>query len=167
MPATTSTRRLWIYPRQRANVATTNPRTDHRVEKYGSHGLRCGGSRPLRSFPVGAIGRCGLGSVAHDSGADRYSRDQRRVTADSSGVPAKQVGPAALPSRTRRLLRPLRHCEPQYDGGPVERVSAGSSFHDVADTTHITFQNVSDTDVLKFICTAKIGKDQKYYLLRD
>lgn len=57
--------------------------------------------------------------------------------------------------------------ETQYDGGPVERVSAGESFHDVADTTHTVFRNVSDTDVLKFICTTKIGKDQKYYLLRD
>lgn len=57
--------------------------------------------------------------------------------------------------------------ETQYDGGPVERVSAGESFHDVADTTHTVFRNVSDTDVLKFICTAKIGKDQKYYLLHD
>lgn len=57
--------------------------------------------------------------------------------------------------------------ETQYDGGPVERVSAGESFHDVADTTHAAFRNVSDTDVQKFICTAKIGKDQKYYLLRD
>jgi quercetin dioxygenase-like cupin family protein len=57
--------------------------------------------------------------------------------------------------------------ETQYDGGPVERVSAGQSFHDVADKTHTAFRNVSDTDVLKFICTAKIGKDQKYYLLRD
>lgn len=57
--------------------------------------------------------------------------------------------------------------ETQYDGGPVEQVSAGQSFHDVADTTHTVFRNVSDTEILKFICTAKIGKDQKYYLLRD
>ncbi|MEE8634360.1 MAG: cupin domain-containing protein [Methyloceanibacter sp.] len=57
--------------------------------------------------------------------------------------------------------------ETQYDGGPVEQVSAGESFHDVADTTHTAFRNVSDTEIPKFICTAKIGKNQKYYLLRD
>ena len=57
--------------------------------------------------------------------------------------------------------------ETQYEGGPVERVTAGESFHDEAGKTHAVFRNVSSTDVLKFICAAKIGKDQQYYLLPD
>jgi quercetin dioxygenase-like cupin family protein len=54
--------------------------------------------------------------------------------------------------------------ETQYEGGTARVVSAGESFQDEADKTHALFRNVSTTNPLRFLCAAKIRKDQPYLL---
>ena len=54
--------------------------------------------------------------------------------------------------------------ESQYEGETLKLIRAGESFQDEANKTHSLFRNVSGTDALKFICAAKIGKDQQYLL---
>lgn len=54
--------------------------------------------------------------------------------------------------------------ETQYEGGAAKVVSAGESFQDEAGKTHSLFRNVSTTNSLRFLCAAKIRKDQPYLL---
>jgi quercetin dioxygenase-like cupin family protein len=54
--------------------------------------------------------------------------------------------------------------ETQYEGGAAKVVSAGESFQDEANKAHAVFRNVSVTDPLRFLCAAKIRKDQPYLL---
>ncbi len=54
--------------------------------------------------------------------------------------------------------------ESQYEGEPAKLIRAGESFQDQADKRHVIFRNVSSTDALEFICSAKIRKNQDYLL---
>jgi quercetin dioxygenase-like cupin family protein len=44
----------------------------------------------------------------------------------------------------------------QYEGEEIKQLSAGQSYQDQANKTHLMFRNVSDKDTLRFICAAKI-----------
>lgn len=52
--------------------------------------------------------------------------------------------------------------ESQYEGDELKTIHAGDSYQDLASRKHVLFRNASDTDPLKFICTAKIRKDQQF-----
>lgn len=52
--------------------------------------------------------------------------------------------------------------ESQYEGEPAKIIRAGESFQDEADKRHVVFRNVSSTDALKFVCSAKIKKVLDY-----
>jgi quercetin dioxygenase-like cupin family protein len=54
--------------------------------------------------------------------------------------------------------------ESQYEGEALNLIRKGESFQDEANKTHVVFRNVSETDALRFICAAKIRKDQEYLL---
>ena len=41
---------------------------------------------------------------------------------------------------------------------------AGDSYQDYANKKHLIFRNASDSELLKFTCTAKIKKDQQFML---
>jgi quercetin dioxygenase-like cupin family protein len=52
--------------------------------------------------------------------------------------------------------------ESQYEGEELKTLHAGDSYQDSATKKHLLFRNASETDPLKFTCSAKIGKDQEF-----
>jgi len=52
--------------------------------------------------------------------------------------------------------------ESQYEGEDLKTFHAGDSYQDLASIRHLVFRNASDTDPLKFVCAAKIRKDQAF-----
>lgn len=54
--------------------------------------------------------------------------------------------------------------ESQYEGEDLKLFHAGDSYQDQANKKHLVFRNASDSDILKFTCTAKIMKDQQFML---
>lgn len=52
--------------------------------------------------------------------------------------------------------------ESEYEGEDKKVLHAGDSFRDQANKEHLLFRNISNTEGLKFICTAKIKKDLQY-----
>lgn len=54
--------------------------------------------------------------------------------------------------------------ESQYEGETLKVFHAGDSYQDQANKKHLIFRNASDSDILKFTCTAKINKDQQFML---
>lgn len=54
--------------------------------------------------------------------------------------------------------------ESQYEGEDVKTFRAGDSYQDSTSKKHLMFRNANKTDGLKFICAAKIKKDQQFML---
>jgi quercetin dioxygenase-like cupin family protein len=54
--------------------------------------------------------------------------------------------------------------ESQYEGEELKVFHADDSYQDQANKKHLIFRNASDSDILKFTCTAKIKKDQQFML---
>lgn len=54
--------------------------------------------------------------------------------------------------------------ESQYEGEEMKVFQAGDSYQDQANKKHLIFRNASDSDILKFTCTAKIKKDLQFML---
>lgn len=52
--------------------------------------------------------------------------------------------------------------ESQYEGEDKKVFHAGKSYQDQANKKHLLFRNTSNTESLKFTCTAKIKKDQQF-----
>lgn len=52
--------------------------------------------------------------------------------------------------------------ESQYEGEALKILHAGDSYQDSATKKHLLFRNASETDSLKFTCSAKIKKDQEF-----
>lgn len=52
--------------------------------------------------------------------------------------------------------------ESQYEGEALKVLHMGDSYQDLASSKHLLFRNSSDTDGLRFICIAKMKKDQPY-----
>lgn len=52
--------------------------------------------------------------------------------------------------------------ESQYEGEDVKVFHAGDSYQDQANKKHLLFRNTSKTEPLKFMCTAKINKNQQF-----
>lgn len=52
--------------------------------------------------------------------------------------------------------------ESQYAGDPLQTFRAGESYQDSAEKTHLIFRNPSLTQPLKFLCAAKIGRNQEF-----
>lgn len=52
--------------------------------------------------------------------------------------------------------------ESQYEGEAVKVLHTGDSYQDQVNSKHLLFRNTSETDGLRFICIAKMKKDQGY-----
>lgn len=52
--------------------------------------------------------------------------------------------------------------ESQYEGEDKKVFHAGDSYQDQANKKHVLFRNMSNTESLKFTCTAKIRIDQQF-----
>lgn len=54
--------------------------------------------------------------------------------------------------------------ESKYEGEDIKVFHAGDSYQDKANKVHLLFRNMSNTESLKFTCTAKIKKEQQFML---
>lgn len=54
--------------------------------------------------------------------------------------------------------------ESKYEGEEIKVFHAGDSYQDKANKVHLLFRNMSNTESLKFTCTAKIKKEQQFML---